>query len=110
MDNTDDHGLSEQHNTHRYRKVKKKKYKERNRKLTLFVKAFALVIIILIIVIAAGSNKTTSKNQSAGVASTKSSPKSGSAGRIPDFKYSPRESESVEDKLWQNRPGAVVNK
>lgn len=106
MDNTDDPELIEDQHVRRYRNKKKRKHKMPGSKLPLLINAFIILMVVIIMVIATGV-----MNRSTGVVSTKTpSTSAASRSRIPEARYNPQESNSLEEKLWQKREGALENK
>lgn len=109
----------EYHHSHRVRKKKIKKErtpkKRRGRNLPLFLKVFIMVLLIMVMVISTSSHVTINE-PSATVVHIKTPPSPVLKGtRIPEFKTEDiekkieKEDGSIEEKLWHNRPGAIVS-
>jgi len=121
MDDIDDPDLAEHHHSRHYRKTKKKKHttpkkRSHNKTLPFRLKLFIMLLIILAMLISTSSYITTSEpTVTIEYITTPPLPVS-TETRIPDSeredneKKLEKEDESIEEKIWQNRPGAIVNK
>lgn len=120
MDNMDDSELMEHHHSHRFRGRKRIKHdrpkKRSGRRLPLPLKLCILLLTMLAILIST-SDDITIKEPSATVVHTAApKPPVLPQNHIPDFKAEDnekkleKEDESIEERLWQNRPGAIMKK